>query len=72
MHPWVNYVAMGDSFTVGVGDESNEQLGAAGRLAKALQHFRSELRYTNLAQTGATTAEIRACQLQPALRTLGR
>ena len=68
-HPWENYVAIGDSFTVGLGDavESTEPLGAADRLAAALRHSRPSLRYTNLAQPGLTSAEISAGQLEPAL-----
>jgi lysophospholipase L1-like esterase len=69
MHPWKHYVAIGDSFTAGLGDavEGIEPLGTADRLAAALRRSRPGLRYTNLAQPGLTSAEIRAGQLELAL-----
>lgn len=68
-HPWSHYVAMGDSFTVGLGDgvEGIEPLGVADRLAAALRLSHAGLQYTNLAQPGLVSSEIRDRQLEPAL-----
>ncbi len=70
MHPWHHYVALGDSFTEGVGDpvEGFEMLGAMDRLAAALRQSNPALRYTNLAKRGLVLAEIREQQLEEALR----
>lgn len=42
MHPWQHYVAIGDSFTEGVGEPVTglAMLGVAGRLATALRQDR--------------------------------
>ena len=50
MHPWHHYVALGDSFTGGVGDpvEGFEMLGAMDRLAAALRQTNPALQVTNL------------------------
>ena len=70
MHPWHHYVALGDSFSEGVGDsvEGFAQLGAVDRLAAALRQHNPDLRFTNLAQRGLVVGEIREQQLKPALR----
>jgi lysophospholipase L1-like esterase len=70
MHPWHHYVALGDSFTEGVGDpvEGFATLGAADRIAAALRQTNPDLRYSNLAQRGLCVAEIRERQLEAALR----
>lgn len=69
MHPWHHYVAIGDSFTEGVGDpvEGFAKLGVADRLAAALRWANPNLCYTNLAQRGLLVNEIREQQLAPAL-----
>lgn len=69
MHPWHHYVALGDSFTEGVGDpvEGFAMIGMADRLAAALRQANPDLRFTNLAQRGLVVAEIRQQQLEPAL-----
>jgi lysophospholipase L1-like esterase len=70
MHPWHHYVAIGDSFTEGIGDsvEGFAKLGAMDRIAVALRQTNPDLRYTNLAKRGLLVAEIREQQLEPALR----
>ena len=69
LHPWHHYVAMGDSFTEGVGDSVDgfAKLGAMDRVAAALRQSNSDLRYTNLAQRGLLVGEIREQQLETAL-----
>lgn len=69
MHPWQHYVALGDSFTEGVGDpvEGFARLGAVDRLAAALRQHNPDLRFTNLARRGLGVSEIREQQLGPAL-----
>ena len=70
MHPWHHYVALGDSFTEGIGDpvEGFARLGVVDRLAAALRQSSPGLRFTNLAQHGLGVGEIREQQLEPALR----
>ena len=70
MHPWHHYVAIGDSFTEGVGDSVDgfAKLAAMDRLAAALKQSNPDLRYTNLAKRGLLVAEIREQQLEAALR----
>lgn len=70
MHPWHHYVALGDSFTEGIGDpvEGFASLGAADRLAAALRRHNPDLRFTNLAQRGLGLSEIRQQQLEAAVR----
>jgi lysophospholipase L1-like esterase len=70
MHPWHHYVAMGDSFTEGVGDSVDgfAKLGAMDRITAALRQANPDLRYTNLAKRGLLVAEIREQQLETALR----
>lgn len=69
MYPWHHYVAIGDSFTEGVGDpvDGFAKLGAMDRLAAALRQANPDLCYTNLAQRGLLVSEIREQQLAPAL-----
>ena len=70
MHPWHHYVAMGDSFTEGIGDSVDgfAKLGAMDRIAAALRQTNPDLRYTNLAKRGLVVSEIREQQLETALR----
>ncbi len=69
MHSWHHYVAMGDSFTEGVGDSVDgfTKLGAMDRLAAALRQSNPDLQYTNLAKRGLLVAEVREQQLETAL-----
>lgn len=67
------FVAMGDSFTAGTG--SPEGLGWADRVAAALRRRNSAFAYRNLAEDGATSADVlgqvdRALQLEPDLATV--
>jgi len=70
MHPWHHFVAIGDSFTEGIGDSVHgfARLGAVDRIAAALRQSSPGLRYTNLAQRGLVVSEIREQQLDTALR----
>ena len=70
MHPWHHYVALGDSFTQGVGDpvDGFAKLGAVDWLATALRQSNPDLRYANLAQRHLLVSEIREQQLETALR----
>ena len=69
MHSWHHYVAIGDSFTEGVGDSADgfTKFGAMDRLAAALRQSNPDLQYTNLAKRGLLAAEIREQQLETAL-----
>ncbi len=67
------YAALGDSFTAGTG--SPEGLGWADRIAGALRRRDSAFAYRNLAEDGATSADVlrqvdRAIQLEPDLVTV--
>jgi lysophospholipase L1-like esterase len=65
------YVALGDSFTEGVGDPDpsrpNGLRGWADRVAEVLSARDPEFRYANLAVRGRMLAPILADQLEPAL-----
>jgi hypothetical protein len=65
------YVALGDSFTEGVGDphpaSPNGLRGWADHVAVALTQYNPELRYANLAVRGRRMDEILADQLQTAV-----
>jgi lysophospholipase L1-like esterase len=65
------YVALGDSFTEGVGDHDplrpNGVRGWADRVAEALASGTDDFRYANLAIRGRKMAAILAEQVQPAL-----
>ena len=68
-----SYVALGDSFTAGTGCPPGE--GWADRLATALGGEVDDFAYENLAQHGATSADVRAqlgraLQLEPDLVTV--
>lgn len=70
-HPWNRYVAMGDSFTEGIGDPEPHSPGGhrgwADRLAEELSRDRDDFRYANLAIRGRLLTQILAEQLEPAL-----
>ena len=69
MTTWHRYVALGDSFTVGIGDsvEGFAKLSAMDWLADALRQANPGLQYTNLAKSGLFVSEIREQQLETAL-----
>lgn len=59
MRVWESWVALGDSFTEGVGDEGPRgYVGWADRLATAMADYNPGLRYANLALRGKMLAEI--------------
>jgi lysophospholipase L1-like esterase len=74
---WESWIALGDSFTEGVGDDGPDGcIGWADRLAAALAEQYPRLRYANLALRGKMLAEIVgeqvpvAEELRPQLVTL--
>lgn len=70
-HPWNRYVAMGDSFTEGIGDpEPNSPGGYRGwadRLAEELSRDHPDFRYANLAIRGRLLGPILDEQLEAGL-----
>ncbi|WP_035748875.1 SGNH/GDSL hydrolase family protein [Arthrobacter sp. 35W] len=70
-HPWSRYVAMGDSFTEGIGDPEATSPGGhrgwADRLAEELSRTHPDFAYANLAIRGRLLGQILAEQLEPAL-----
>ncbi|MGA7206686.1 MAG: SGNH/GDSL hydrolase family protein [Specibacter sp.] len=70
-YPWSRYVAMGDSFTEGIGDPEPSSPGGyrgwADRLAEELSRDREDFRYANLAIRGRLLGQILDEQLEPAL-----
>jgi phosphatidylinositol alpha 1,6-mannosyltransferase len=67
------YVALGDSFTAGTG--SPQGVGWADRIANALRRRNAAFVYRNLAEDGATSADVesqlrQALQLEPDLVTV--
>lgn len=70
-HPWTRYVALGDSFTEGIGDPNPDSPGGhrgwADRVAEELAHNRDDFAYANLAIRGRLLNQIISEQLQPAL-----
>jgi lysophospholipase L1-like esterase len=70
-HPWRRYVAIGDSFTEGVGDPEpdspNGLRGWADRVAEVLSQSVDDFAYANLAIRGRLIAQITAEQIEPAL-----
>lgn len=60
MRKWISWVAVGDSFTEGVGDESTDgsYLGWADRLAAMMAGRDADFRYANLALRGKMLREI--------------
>jgi lysophospholipase L1-like esterase len=65
----MQFVALGDSLTEGVGDfdPDGRPRGWADRFAEEIARRQGELRYANLAVRGRMTAEVVATQLRPAL-----
>ncbi|GAA2015399.1 SGNH/GDSL hydrolase family protein [Microbacterium ulmi] len=70
-HPWRRYVAIGDSFTEGIGDpEPSSQGGHRGwadRVAEVLSSQVDDFAYANLAVRGKLIGQIVADQIEPAL-----
>jgi lysophospholipase L1-like esterase len=70
-HPWRRYVAVGDSFTEGVGDPDptapNGLRGWADRVAEVLSHQVEDFAYANLAIRGRLIGQIVAEQVGPAM-----
>ncbi len=56
LHPWSRYVALGDSFTEGMGDPNPDSVGGhrgwADRVAEELSHGHPDFAYANLAVRG--------------------
>ncbi|UPO77721.1 SGNH/GDSL hydrolase family protein [Arthrobacter sp. Helios] len=70
-HPFNRYVALGDSFTEGIGDPSPESPGGhrgwADRVAEELAHGHKDFAYANLAIRGRLLNQIINEQLEPAI-----
>lgn len=70
-HPWHRYVAIGDSFTEGVGDPEpglpNGVRGWADRVAEVLSAGSDDFAYANLAVRGKLIRQILDDQIEPAL-----
>lgn len=70
-HPWTRYVAMGDSFTEGIGDPEPASPGGhrgwADRVAEELSRGHHDFAYANLAVRGRLLQQIIDQQLAPCL-----
>lgn len=70
-HPWRRYIALGDSFTEGVGDphplHEGQYRGWADRVAEVLASTTDDFAYGNLAVRGKLLAQIIADQVEPAI-----
>lgn len=70
-HPWRRFVAIGDSFTEGIGDPDpaapDGHRGWADRVAEVLSQQVEEFAYANLAVRGKLIAQIAANQIEPAV-----
>lgn len=70
-HPWLRYVALGDSFTEGIGDPDESRPGYhrgwADRVAEELASGTENFAYANLAIRGRLIEQIRDEQIAPAL-----
>jgi lysophospholipase L1-like esterase len=70
-HPWRRFVALGDSFTEGIGDAEPGSPGGhrgwADRVAEVLSQQVPDFAYANLAVRGKLIAQIVAGQVEPAL-----
>jgi lysophospholipase L1-like esterase len=71
LHPWSRYVALGDSFTEGVGDPEASspggQRGWSDRVAEVLSQETEDFAYANLAVRGKLIRQVVGEQLEPAL-----
>ncbi|MFF1573593.1 SGNH/GDSL hydrolase family protein [Leifsonia sp. NPDC058292] len=70
-HPWSRYVALGDSFTEGIGDPEPRSPGGhrgwADRVAEVLGSQTNDFAYANLAVRGKLIKQILDEQVEPAL-----
>lgn len=70
-HPWHRFVAIGDSFTEGIGDPDPNAPGGhrgwADRVAEVLSPQVDDFAYANLAVRGKLIAQIVADQIEPAV-----
>jgi lysophospholipase L1-like esterase len=70
-HPWSRYVAVGDSFTEGIGDPDPASPGGyrgwADRVAEVLSEKTEDFAYANLAVRGRLLQRIMDEQIEPAL-----
>ena len=70
-HPWRRFVALGDSFTEGIGDPDDANPGGhrgwADRVAEVLARDVDDFAYANLAVRGKLIAQIVADQVEPAV-----
>src|ERR671911_3051928 len=70
-HPWSRLVAIGDSFTEGIGDPEpslpDGHRGWADRVAEVLARQVDDFAYANLAVRGRLIAQIVGEQIEPAL-----
>jgi lysophospholipase L1-like esterase len=70
-HPWSRYVAVGDSFTEGIGDPEPQSPGGfrgwADRVAEVLGEGTDDFAYANLAIRGRLLQQILDEQIEPAL-----
>jgi lysophospholipase L1-like esterase len=70
-HPWHRFVALGDSYTEGIGDPEPRSIGGfrgwADRTAEELAAGQRDFAYANLAVRGMVLQEIVDSQLEPAL-----
>ena len=70
-HPWRRFVAVGDSFTEGIGDPDPNAPGGnrgwADRVAEVLAAQVDDFAYANLAVRGKLIAQIVADQVEPAV-----
>jgi lysophospholipase L1-like esterase len=71
-HPWSRYVAIGDSFTEGIGDPEpgspGWHRGWADRVAEVLSRKTHDFAYANLAVRGKLIGQIVDQQIEPALQ----
>ncbi|MFJ4997047.1 SGNH/GDSL hydrolase family protein [Microbacterium sp. NPDC088619] len=70
-HPWRRFVAIGDSFTEGIGDPDpsrpGDHRGWADRVAEVLSSQVDDFAYANLAVRGKLIAQIVRDQIEPAV-----
>jgi lysophospholipase L1-like esterase len=70
-HPWSRYVAIGDSFTEGIGDPELRSPGGhrgwADRVAEVLSDQADDFAYANLAIRGRLLGQILDEQVEPAI-----
>jgi lysophospholipase L1-like esterase len=70
-HPWTRYVAIGDSFSEGIGDPEPASPGGfrgwADRVAEVLSAQTADFAYANLAIRGRLMQQIFDQQIEPAL-----